>query len=93
VTHELVSLLEPRWIPGALHVPLEAAGLHMGHLPRDREIVLYCTCPSEASVARVARVLVRHGFKQVRPLLGGLDAWIQAGYAVATEPGAVTTIG
>jgi membrane protein DedA with SNARE-associated domain/rhodanese-related sulfurtransferase len=76
--------LEPRWIPGAIHVPLEAVGLHMGHLPKDREIILYCTCPSEASAARVARVLMSHGFKRVRPLFGGLDAWIEAGYAVET---------
>lgn len=78
--------LEPRWIPGAIHVPLEAVGLHVNHLPKDREIVLYCTCPSEASAARVARILMKHGFKRVRPLFGGLDAWIQAGYGVETQP-------
>ena len=78
--------LEPRWIPGAIHVPLEAVGLHVGDLPKDREIVLYCTCPSEASAARVARILMKHGFKRVRPLFGGLDAWVQAGYAVETDP-------
>jgi 3-mercaptopyruvate sulfurtransferase SseA len=57
----------------------------MDHLPRSHDIVLYCTCPSEASAARVARVLVNHGFKRVRPLFGGLDAWIAAGYAVETD--------
>ena len=87
--------LEPRWIPGAIHVPIDAVGLHIGHLPRDREIVLYCTCPSEASAARVARILVSHGFKRVRPLFGGLDAWIQAGYAVETavEPAVEPAVG
>ena len=74
--------LEPRWIPGALHVPVDAVGQHIGHLPRDREIILYCTCPSEASAARVAKILINHGFKLVRPLFGGLDAWIAAGYSV-----------
>jgi membrane protein DedA with SNARE-associated domain/rhodanese-related sulfurtransferase len=74
--------LEPRWIPGALHVPLEDIAKHIKDLPRDREIVLYCACPSEASAARVARVLMNHGFKKVRPLHGGLDAWRAAGYAV-----------
>jgi membrane protein DedA with SNARE-associated domain/rhodanese-related sulfurtransferase len=74
--------LEPRWIPGALHVPLEEIAKHIKDLPRDREIVLYCACPSEASAARVARVLMNHGFKKVRPLHGGLDAWRAAGYAV-----------
>ena len=76
--------LEPRFIPGALHVPLENIGQHLGHLPRDRDIILYCTCPSEASAARVAKLLMNQGFKKVRPLDGGLDAWIGAGFAVAT---------
>jgi membrane protein DedA with SNARE-associated domain/rhodanese-related sulfurtransferase len=74
--------LEPRWIPGALRVPLDELAKHIKDLPRDRDIVLYCACPSEASAARVARVLMNHGFKKVRPLHGGLDAWRAAGYAV-----------
>jgi membrane protein DedA with SNARE-associated domain/rhodanese-related sulfurtransferase len=77
--------LEPRWIPGALHVPLQDVAHHLKELPRDRDIILYCTCPSEASAARVAKILMNHGFKRVRPLYGGLDAWVAAGYAVATE--------
>ena len=75
--------LEPRSIPGALHVPLQEAGRHLQDLPRDRDIILYCSCPSEASAARVAKLLMNHGFAKVRPLHGGLDAWIAAGYAVA----------
>jgi membrane protein DedA with SNARE-associated domain/rhodanese-related sulfurtransferase len=74
--------LEPRWIPGALHVPLQDAAHRLKELPRDRDIILYCTCPSEASAARVAKILMNHGFKRVRPLFGGLDAWVAAGYAV-----------
>jgi membrane protein DedA with SNARE-associated domain/rhodanese-related sulfurtransferase len=74
--------LEPRWIPGAIHVPVDDVSRHLAELPRDREIVVYCTCPSEASAARVAKALINHGFKEVRPLYGGLDAWIEAGYAV-----------
>jgi rhodanese-related sulfurtransferase len=77
--------LEPRWIPGAIHVPVDAMAQHIADLPKDREIVVYCTCPSEASAARVAKVLINHGFKLVRPLYGGLDAWIAAGYAVETQ--------
>ena len=77
-----VQGLELRRIPGALHVPLHDVELHMGKLPRDSEIVLYCNCPNEASAAQAARVLLNHGFRRVRPLHGGLDAWIAAGYAV-----------
>lgn len=77
--------LEPRWIPGALHVPLPDVARLLKELPRDREVILYCTCPSEASAARVAKILMNHGFKHVRPLHGGLDAWVAAGYGVATD--------
>jgi membrane protein DedA with SNARE-associated domain/rhodanese-related sulfurtransferase len=80
--------LEPRWIPGALHVPLQDVAHHLKELPRDRDTILYCTCPSEASAARVAKILMNHGFKKVRPLYGGLDAWVAAGYAVGTAPAA-----
>jgi len=78
--------LEPRWIPGALHISLPDMALHLKDLPKDRDIILYCTCPSEASAARVAKILMNHGFKRVRPLHGGLDAWVAAGHEVAQAP-------
>src|SRR5262249_62115687 len=78
-------------IPGALHMPLQDVNQHIPSLPRDRDIILYCTCPNEASAAQAARLLMTHGFRRVRPLHGGLDAWIAAGYAVegalAPDPG------
>jgi membrane protein DedA with SNARE-associated domain/rhodanese-related sulfurtransferase len=80
--------LEPRRIPGALHVPLHAVDHHVKDLPRDREIILYCTCPNEASAAQVAKILMNSGFEKVRPLHGGLDAWIEAGYEVEDLPAA-----
>ena len=78
--------LEPRWIPGALHISLPDVDVHLKELPRDRDIILYCTCPSEASAASVAKILMNHGFKRVRPLHGGLDAWLAAGHSVAQAP-------
>ncbi len=72
--------VEPRQIPGSLHVSLEALDSHIGSLPSDRDIVLYCTCPNEASAAQVAKVLMNRGYRRVRPLHGGLDAWVAAGY-------------
>ena len=76
--------LDPRRIPGALHVPLSDVDAHLKDLPRDGEIFLYCTCPNEATAARVAKLLTSRGFTRVRPLHGGLDAWVEAGYAVET---------
>lgn len=78
--------LEPRWIPGAVHISLPDVDARLKELSRERDIILYCTCPSEASAARVARILMNHGFKRVRPLHGGLDAWVAAGYAIAQAP-------
>jgi rhodanese-related sulfurtransferase len=66
-------------IPGALHLPLDAVDDVLPDLPRDRDVVVYCACPNEISAARVAKRLQRAGFKRVRPLLGGIDAWERAG--------------
>jgi rhodanese-related sulfurtransferase len=82
VRSSTAQTLELRRIPGALHVSVQDAALHLTGLPRDREIILYCNCPNEASAAKVARLLMDHGFEHVRPLAGGLDAWIEAGYSV-----------
>jgi len=84
VRSSTAQTLELRRIPGARHVPVQDAARHLSELPRDREIILYCTCPNEASAAKVARLLMSHGFERVRPLKGGLEAWIEAGYSVET---------
>jgi rhodanese-related sulfurtransferase len=34
----------------------------------------------------VARALMERGFTLVRPLSGGLDGWVSAGYEVELEP-------
>jgi membrane protein DedA with SNARE-associated domain/rhodanese-related sulfurtransferase len=74
--------LEPRAIPTAIHVPLQDVARRVRDLPTDRDIIVYCACPNEASAARVAKILMSHGLKKVRPLSGGLDAWMAAGYGV-----------
>jgi membrane protein DedA with SNARE-associated domain/rhodanese-related sulfurtransferase len=53
--------------------------------PQDvDEVIVYCACPNEASAAVVARKLMRAGFQRVRPLAGGIDAWVARGYPVET---------
>jgi membrane protein DedA with SNARE-associated domain/rhodanese-related sulfurtransferase len=82
--------LERRRIPGALQLPVQDVERHARSLPLDRDIILYCNCPNEASAAQAARLLISQGFRQVRPLRGGLDAWIAAGYAVEEIVPAIT---
>jgi len=81
-----------RSIPGALLVDLQEPNEGLPELPRDGEIILYCTCPNEASAARIAKSLMNRGFIHVRPLLGGFDAWIEAGLSVDTLPATGTTL-
>lgn len=66
-------------IPGAL--PAHPSDLQplLAKLQRNTEIVVYCACPNEASAATAARHLKQAGFKRIRPLLGGVEAWIGAG--------------
>jgi rhodanese-related sulfurtransferase len=69
-------------IPGA--VPAHPADIDpaVSDYSRELEIVVYCACPNEASAAVAAKHLKRAGFKKIRPLLGGIDAWVQAGQPV-----------
>ena len=66
-------------IPGAVPLdsgPVDAA---VAGYSRELEVVVYCSCPNEASAATAAKRLRRAGFKKIRPLLGGVEAWVQAG--------------
>jgi membrane protein DedA with SNARE-associated domain/rhodanese-related sulfurtransferase len=47
--------------------------------PHELEIVVYCGCPNEASAATAAKHLRQAGFRNIRPLLGGIEAWVEAG--------------
>jgi len=71
--------MDERQIPGALTIRLNELRARADELPRDREIIVYCNCPNEASAAHAARELASLGFSRVRPLRGGIDAWIAAG--------------
>jgi membrane protein DedA with SNARE-associated domain/rhodanese-related sulfurtransferase len=80
-----------RAIPGALWMSVEEVDRHLDRLPADRDIVFYCACPNEAAAAYVAKTLIDLGYTRVRPLLGGLDAWVAAGYEVESWPPAAST--
>jgi len=71
---------DPQRIPGAIAFELSQVDAAVAELPDEREVILYCNCPSEASAARIARLLMNRGVRSVRPLAGGLQAWIDAGF-------------
>jgi membrane protein DedA with SNARE-associated domain/rhodanese-related sulfurtransferase len=69
-------------IPGARAIDIKNIAKGLNDVPRGGEVVVYCACPNEASAVKVAQKLRAAGFKRVRPLTGGIDAWIEAGLAV-----------
>ena len=69
-------------IPGAITVDPNNMRVDLLAIEPESEVVVYCACPNEYTAAKIAKVLVQHGFKRVRPLLGGIDAWIAAGHPV-----------
>jgi membrane protein DedA with SNARE-associated domain/rhodanese-related sulfurtransferase len=79
-------LLDTRVLPGALLLDEAGIDRHVHDIPFDHELVVYCNCPNEVSAARVAKVLIAQGYRRVRPLLGGLEAWDAAGYRIERLP-------
>ena len=72
-------------IPGAQH--LDLATLETARLPDWPEgvrIITYCDCPHDASASKAAHLLSRKG-RHAHVLLGGLDAWMDAGYPVESD--------
>lgn len=85
--------LEPQQIPGAVLTAVDRAAARLAKVDLDRDVIVYCTCPNEASAARVAHALIQQGFTRVRPLRGGLSAWIAAGFPVSSAPAASAASG
>ncbi|ADW69501.1 VTT domain-containing protein [Granulicella tundricola] len=78
--HPLDYLPDPRVLPGAVRVSPAELTAHQSLLPRDRDVILYCTCPSEETSGKVALQLHKFGINRVRPLLGGFEGWRDGGY-------------
>jgi membrane protein DedA with SNARE-associated domain/rhodanese-related sulfurtransferase len=69
-------------IPGARTVDMARIAESFKGVPVDGEVIVYCACPNEATAVKVAKSLQNLGYKRIRPLHGGIDAWIGAGFAV-----------
>ncbi len=74
---------DPALIHGAIHLSVEDIQARRYEIPRDRDVIVYCSCPNEVTSARMALLLRRQGFTRVRPLLGGIDAWREQKYPLS----------
>ncbi|TAM51290.1 MAG: hypothetical protein EPN57_18765 [Paraburkholderia sp.] len=78
--------LEPYVIPGAQLADERRLDEIIAAYRPEQKVVVYCSCPNEVSAAWMAKKLIEAGFHDVLPLKGGIDAWREAGRAVATLP-------
>ena len=69
-------------IPGARTIDIRNIAKGFDGVPKDDEVIVYCACPNEATAVKVAQQLRKLGFRRIRPLHGGIDAWIGAGNEV-----------
>ncbi len=81
--HPLDFLPDPRLLPGAVRLQPNEVVQRSAELPRDRDIIVYCTCPNEEASAKVALTMRRLGIERIRPLRGGFQEWKQLGYPLS----------
>ena len=60
-------------IPGFVNIPLDELRNHLDELPKERPIVVTCAVGLRGYLA--SRILLQHGFTDVRNLSGGYRTW------------------
>ena len=88
VRQPLDMLGESVVIPGAKWVSPEEVRANPSLLPKQHDLVVYCTCPSDKTSRVVLRRALSLGFSRIKFLKGGLDSWRSKGYPVEpyTQP-------
>jgi rhodanese-related sulfurtransferase len=82
VRQPLDLLAYPEIIPGARRIPPKEVLERPSLVPKEKEVVVYCTCPGEKTSRGILhRALAMH-FSRIKFLRGGLAAWKAKGYPV-----------
>ena len=75
-------LVDSEIIPGARRIPPQEVIKNPSIIPQDREVIVYCTCPSDKTSRRILRKAQAMHLSRVKFLKGGLEAWKAKGYPV-----------
>jgi len=86
----VVDVREPfEWdeghIEGAVHIPMGEAARRMGELPRERSKAVLCAGGLRSST--VISALSREGVIDWYNVIGGMTAWVKAGYPTVRSTG------
>ena len=69
-------------IPGARWLAPQDILENPSLLPREKDLVVYCTCPSAKTSRTILRRALAMGFLRIKFLRGGLDGWRAKGFPV-----------
>ncbi|NJD31238.1 MAG: rhodanese-like domain-containing protein [Gammaproteobacteria bacterium] len=76
-------------VPGAVNIPYDQVAAHLGEIPKDKDVVVYCHSGRRAGLA--AETLEKAGYKRLLHLQGDMQAWQKDGRpveaAAETKPG------
>jgi rhodanese-related sulfurtransferase len=69
-------------IPGAQWLAPEEVRANPSLLPKERDLIVYCTCPSDKTSRIILHRALAKGFLRIKLLKGGLDGWRANGFPV-----------
>jgi rhodanese-related sulfurtransferase len=82
VRQPLDLLANSEIIPKAQRIPPDEVLQRPSLIPREKDTVVYCTCPSDKTSRTILRRALALHFSRVKFLKGGLAAWKARGYPV-----------
>ncbi len=82
VRQPLDLLAYPELIPGARRIPPKEVLEKPSLIPKEKEAVVYCTCPGDKTSREILDQALAPHFFRVKFLKGGLAAWKANGYPV-----------
>jgi len=82
VRQPLDLLAHSEIIPGARRIPPAEVLASPGLIPKDKEAIVYCTCPGDKTSRAVLRRALDLQFFKIKFLKGGFEAWKAMGYPV-----------
>jgi rhodanese-related sulfurtransferase len=80
VRQPLDLLANAEMIPGAKRIPPKEVLENPSLIPKERDSIGYCTCPSDKTSRTVLRRALALHFLRIKFLKGGLAAWKAKGY-------------
>jgi rhodanese-related sulfurtransferase len=82
VRQPLDLLAHSEIIPGARRIPPADVLASPNLIPKDKEAIVYCTCPGDKTSREVLHRALDMHLSKVKFLKGGLEAWKAKGYPV-----------